>query len=100
MKPTALLINTARAELIENKALLKALKNKWIAGAALDVLWNETGKDARHLRASPNRELLGYARKNKNLIIVPHLGGATYEAMQITEEFVANLARKYLTSLK
>lgn len=91
MKPNAFLINTARGEIIDEKALLKALKQKWIKGAALDVIWNERG-DGAHLKNNP---LVAYVRKNKNLIIVPHLGGATYEAMQITEEFIADLVKKY-----
>jgi glyoxylate reductase len=41
MKPTALLINTSRGAVIDEKALIKALKEKWIAGAALDVFEKE-----------------------------------------------------------
>lgn len=91
MKPTAYLINTARGEIIDEKALLKALKNKWIAGAALDVMTNERS-DSSHLKNNP---LFRYAMTHNNLLIVPHLGGATYEAMQITEEFIADLVKKY-----
>lgn len=87
IKPSAYLINTARAEIVEKDAFLEALKKKWIKGAALDVLWNETGKDAKHLRNNP---FLEYAQKHNNLIIVPHMGGATYEAMEITEDFIAD----------
>ena len=96
MKPLAYLINTARAELIEKDVLHSALKNKWIAGAAIDVMWNERG-DGSHLKKDP---LWAYAKKNSNLIIVPHIGGATYEAMHITEEFIADLVKNYLKSRK
>ncbi|MDD2573542.1 MAG: C-terminal binding protein [Bacillota bacterium] len=41
MKPTAFLINTARGPLVDEKAICKALKEKWIAGAGLDVLEQE-----------------------------------------------------------
>lgn len=41
MKPTAFLINTARGPLVDEKALYKALKDKWITGAALDVMEQE-----------------------------------------------------------
>lgn len=90
MRPSAWLINTARAELIQKGALEKALRRGWIKGAALDVLWDERG-DASHLRKDP---LWRYARTHENLIIVPHVGGATYEAMAVTQEFIAALTRK------
>ena len=87
MKSSTYLINTARAELIEKGVLEKALKNKWIAGAGVDVMWNEKG-DGSHLK---NNSLLEYAKKNKNLIILPHIGGATFEAMEITQNYIAEL---------
>lgn len=85
MKPTAYYINTARGEINDESALLEALQNKWIAGAALDVLANEDPR-GRHVKTHP---LVGYAQRHKNLIIVPHLGGATFESMARTEEFIA-----------
>ena len=95
MKPSAYLINTARAELIEKGVLEKALKNKWIAGAGIDVMWNEKG-DGSHLKNNP---LLEYAKKNKNLIILPHIGGATFEAMEATQDYIAELVRKEIKEL-
>lgn len=92
MKPTAYLVNTARAEIMEKGALESALKNKWIAGAAVDVMWDEEGS-GKHLADS---ELWKIAKENKNILIVPHIGGATYDAMQITEEFIADLVKKEL----
>lgn len=94
MKPEAVLINTARAEIVEKGALEKALREKWISGAATDMMWDEAG-DGSHLN---NSELWKLAKKNKNVIIVPHTGGATYEAMQITEEYIADLVKKALKS--
>jgi D-3-phosphoglycerate dehydrogenase len=91
MKPAAYFVNTARGEIIDENSLLKALQNKWIAGAALDVMTAERG-DASHLRNNP---LLRYSVTHNNLLIVPHLGGATFEAMQITEDFVADLVKKF-----
>ena len=96
MKPTAYFINTARAELIEKDALYNALKNKFIAGAAIDVMWNEDGEGS-HLKNDP---LWSYAKKNDNLIIVPHIGGATFEAMHITEDFIAKEVEKFVKSRK
>ncbi|MBI2055597.1 MAG: hypothetical protein HYT42_01760 [Candidatus Sungbacteria bacterium] len=85
MKPTTYYINTARGELNDEKALLAALRGKWIAGAALDVLTNENPQGS-HIRKHP---LVAYARKHANLLIMPHLGGASFDAMARTEEFIA-----------
>ena len=85
MKPSAYFINSARGELVDEAALLEALKKKWIAGAALDVLADEDPRGS-HIR---NHPLVRYARTHQNLIIVPHLGGATFESMARTEEFIA-----------
>jgi glyoxylate reductase len=66
MKPTAILINTARGPIIDEKALVTALKRKTIAGAGLDVFEKEP-KLSRGLRNTPNTLLL------------PHLGSGTVE---------------------
>lgn len=66
MKPTAYLINTARGPILDEKALLQALKNKKIAGAGLDVYENEP---------KINSGLL----KMGNVICLPHIGSATLE---------------------
>lgn len=91
MKPTAYFINTARAELIEKGALYKALKNKWIAGAAVDVMRDER-QDGGHLKKDP---LWRYAKTHENLIISPHIGGAAIEAMHATQGFIAELVLRH-----
>lgn len=96
MKPTALLINTARGELIDETALFKALKNKWLAGAAIDVM-NSEDSAGEHLKQNP---LLIYAKKHDNLLITPHLGGATKEAWEATEEYLAKLVLKHFNVKK
>jgi D-3-phosphoglycerate dehydrogenase len=68
MPPHAFLINTARAELIDEAALLSALRERRIAGAALDVFSNEP-PPADH----PWREL-------DNVVLTPHVGFRTPEA--------------------
>ncbi|MFY9461878.1 MAG: NAD(P)-dependent oxidoreductase [Candidatus Sungiibacteriota bacterium] len=85
MKKSAYFINTARGEIIDEKALLEALHKKWIAGAALDVLSGEDPKGG-HIKKNP---LVEYAKRHDNLLIVPHLGGASFDAMRRTEEFIA-----------
>lgn len=54
MKPTAYLINTARGPLIDESALTRALKEGWIAGAALDVFSTEPLPPDNPLRTAPN----------------------------------------------
>ncbi len=95
MKPTSLFINTARGEIIEESALVRALKEKWIAGAAIDVMTNEN-PNGSHLK---NNALVKYAQTHDNLLITPHIGGATFEAMQKTEEFIAQKIKEYAKKL-
>ncbi len=94
MKPSAYLINTSRGEIIEKNALERALQKKWIAGAAIDVMRDERA-DGAHLRKNP---LVEYAKTHHNLLIVPHIGGATEEAMHATEEFIAQEVVRVLRS--
>jgi D-3-phosphoglycerate dehydrogenase len=88
-KPGALLINTARGDIVDSAALLDALRFGQIAGAALDVLAGETSSGVGHL------PLVDYARGHANLIITPHIGGCTHESMAMTENYIANeIARR------
>jgi glyoxylate reductase len=68
MKKDAYLVNTARGAIIDTNALVKAIKEGWIAGAALDVFEQEP-LPAKH-------ELIGL----KNVVLTPHIGSATIEA--------------------
>ncbi len=69
MKKTAYLINTARGQIVDQEALKRALKEGWIAGAALDVFAEEPPRDL---------ELLSLP----NLIPTPHIGAQTKEAQE------------------
>lgn len=77
MKRTAYLINAARGPVVDTAALVWALRNHLIAGAALDVY-----DDEPHVPP----ELLGF----ENLVLVPHLGSATIE----TRTAMADLAAR------
>lgn len=85
MKSGALLVNTARGRIVDEGALLDVLASGALAGAALDVLAGEDG-DGGHLVGNP---LVAYAQSHDNLILTPHIGGATRESMGVTEEFIA-----------
>ena len=66
MKPTAILVNTARGPVIDESALADALKNHVIAAAGLDVYENEP---------DINPEL----KKLANVVLMPHVGSATFD---------------------
>jgi len=83
LKKEAFIINTSRNQIICEKSLLYALKKKLIAGAALDVIQNE-------LNIKKNNNLINYAKKNNNLLITPHIGGANFDAWAITENKVVD----------
>lgn len=68
MKPNAIFVNTARAGLVDYEALEEALKNRKIAGAALDVFENEPlERDSVLFRLD-------------NVTLTPHIAGATHDA--------------------
>jgi glyoxylate reductase len=85
MKKTAFLINTSRGQIIDERDLIKALKNKWISGAALDVYEKEP--------ISFSNPLL----RMKNVIILPHIGSATY---QVRSKMARVAAENLLNVLK
>jgi D-3-phosphoglycerate dehydrogenase / 2-oxoglutarate reductase len=92
MRPGALLVNTARGEITDETALLSALRGRALGGAALDTLAGED-PEGRHLAGNP---LVDYARTHENLIIVPHLGGATVEATERTQRFIGERLARWL----
>jgi D-3-phosphoglycerate dehydrogenase len=87
----ALIINTSRGAVIDEPALVKLLEEKHIAGAAVDVLSAEQPKELRN-----ESVLLKYAKGNDNVIITPHIGGATIDSMKKTEVFVANKLKEFV----
>lgn len=85
MKPTALLINTARGGLVDEAALASALRQRWIAGAAFDVLTVEPPSAGNPLLAP---DLLALP----NFLLTPHVAWASQPAMQaLAEQLTSNL---------
>jgi D-3-phosphoglycerate dehydrogenase / 2-oxoglutarate reductase len=86
MKPTAVLVNTARGELVDEAALAEAVRTKGIAGAAIDVFAKEP------LPAdSPLRQL-------DRVILTPHLAASTAEAQERVSLEVCTAVREALLS--
>ncbi len=84
MKRSAYIVNTARGGLIDTDALVKALSEGWIAGAALDVTDPEP--------LPPNHPLY----KLPNVILTPHIGGGTHESLVRTAVMAAEeIVRRY-----
>lgn len=86
MAPGALLINTSRGEVLNEGAVVAALKAGHLGGLAVDVLADE-GVMASDLAQSP---IVAAARADLNVIITPHIGGCSQEAMHVTEEIMAH----------
>jgi glyoxylate reductase len=84
MKPTAILINPSRGEVVDEEALARALKEGWIFGAAVDV----------YSREPPGLDHPLLKLRGVNLILTPHIAGATTESrIRIIEVTIENVVR-------
>jgi lactate dehydrogenase-like 2-hydroxyacid dehydrogenase len=86
MKPTAILVNASRGPVVDEKALVQALKEKRIAGAGLDVYEREPEVEPALLSM-------------KNVVLAPHIASASYEtrlrmAMMAAENLIAGVTGK------
>lgn len=80
MKPTSILINVARGKVVDESALIKALKEKWIFSAGLDVFETEP--------LPPESELWGL----DNVVITPHIAGLNpHYTDRLLDIFIRNL---------
>ncbi len=96
MKKGVFIINTSRGQIVNENDLIQFLKKKHIGGYAADVLDGE-------LEFCENVEhpLIEYAKKNNNVIIVPHIGGMTIESRSNTDRFIAKKVIDFLkTNIK
>jgi glycerate dehydrogenase len=85
MKPTSILINTARGGLVDEAALVRALGERRIAGAALDVVSQEP--------PVPRLPIIEAARALDNLLITPHVGWSARETRErLFAEVFGNIA--------
>jgi glyoxylate reductase len=79
MKPTAVIVNTSRGEVIDENALTRMIRAGEIAGAGLDVFEHGPQVNPR-LRAQPN------------VVLLPHMGSATEEGrIEMGEKVIVNI---------
>src|SRR5882672_4265862 len=79
MKPTAIIVNTARGEVIDENAMVRMLKAGELAGAGLDVFENEPAVNPKLLKA-------------RNVVLLPHMGSATIEGrVDMGEKVIVNI---------
>ncbi len=79
MKPTAVIVNTSRGEVVDENALTRMIRNNEIAGAGLDVYEHGTNVNPR-LRELPN------------VVLLPHMGSATLEGrVEMGEKVIINI---------
>ena len=90
MKPTAFLINTARGPIVNDRALYRALKEGWIAGAGLDDIEEEPAKQRDWKPTNPLFSL-------DNVIITPHAAYYSEESIHTVRDFAAQEVVRVLT---
>jgi len=86
MKPTAYLINSSRGPVIDEDALAEALRDKQIAGAALDVFENEP------VDTSGGRQF----SEIPNLLLTPHIAGVTEQSNVRVSSMIADKVAEHL----
>ena len=92
LKEDTILINTSRGEVLDEFALIELLAKGKIKSAALDVLSVENSKNK-----ILHKKIMNYAKSNNNLLLTPHIAGATTYSMNLTEKFIAE---KFINKIK
>lgn len=85
LKDGAILINTSRGAVVDGSALIEHLKSGKLAAAAVDVV-----EDEEAILLGRRHPLIEYAKQHDNLLITPHIGGATFESVERTDSFILN----------
>lgn len=90
MKKDAIIVNTSRGAIIDEDALVEAIRSGKLGGAGLDVIDGEWRTDLI------DHPLIKLAREHPNVVIVPHVGGITIESQSMTMQFCADRLAKML----
>ena len=93
MKKGSVFLNTSRGEIIDEKALIRSLKNGKLKAAAVDVISNE------HIKNKRDHPLIQYSREHDNLFVTPHIAGCTVDSetkaiTEIIRQIEKNLSRR------
>ena len=88
---SAILVNTSRGDIIDEKILINFLKKNKKSKFATDVLENE-------INSKKNNPLINYSKKSNQVIISPHIGGMTIEAQEIAYHRVAEKLKTFLSN--
>ncbi len=91
MKPSVLLVNTARGDVINETDAIEFLQSNKQASLAVDVI-------AEEVRSKKDNKLIEYARNHDNVIITPHIGGATIEGQRIAYQHSALKLKHFLAN--
>ncbi len=95
MKKGASLINTSRGKIVEELDLIAMIDTGWLGGYATDVLDGEITFDGTNCSSHP---LVKFAQNHPNVIIVPHIGGMTFESRRDTDVFMAEKLKRHLAA--
>ena len=89
VKPSAVLINSARGGILDENALSKALRENRIRGAALDVFSEEPLSEEKAKKFS----------QLNNIILTPHIAGITEESNERVSQMIADKVEKHLSDI-
>jgi len=96
LKKQPFFVNTSRGEVVDEDAMIYALENGLIKGAALDVLADETSTSKDWLKQSL---LWKYSQNNDNLLLTPHIAGVTTESVEKTNLFIIEKLKNHLNTV-
>jgi D-3-phosphoglycerate dehydrogenase len=94
VKKRAFIINTSRAEILDQKSIIRAINKNLLSGIALDFLEKNKNKYTKN-----SIRLINLAKKNKNIILTPHIGGATINSFNETEKFIFQNFIRYVQKI-
>ena len=83
IKKKVFIINTSRAEILDQKSIIRAINKNLLSGIALDFLEKNKNKYTKS-----SIRLINLAKKSKNIILTPHIGGVTTSSFNETEKFI------------